>query len=262
MRSQQKKSVPLGLLFAGAALALMDSHALACSPIGSRPPPGASDAALAAYLMPFAEVAAFVEVDALALLTPEKRSAHPLPDDFSLAFDAIDLFAEEDRAALVQARLTGLHASAFLHCDGELVVIAYRGMQMRDPRQYVTVAIRRLSVAPALAVRFAELVVNRFPHLDVLLVGHSGGGGMAIYTGWARSIPMIAFNPVRPRFNERIDNGEGSINIIVRGDILADPTVTGKAEPPGRTLWLDPGDTPFLELHDLETIIRALEALL
>jgi len=85
---------------------------------------------------------------------------------------------------------------------------------------------------------------------------------MAIYTGWARSIPMIAFNPVRPRFAERIDNGRESINVIVRGDILADPTGLGKPEPPGRTLWLDPGDTPFLELHDLETIIRAFEPLL
>jgi len=261
VRSQQKKPVLLGLLFAGAALALMDSHAFACSPIGSPPPPGVNDAALAAYLMPFAEIAAFVEVDRMALLTPERRSAHPLPDEFSLAFDAIDLFAEEDRVALVMARLTGLRASAFLHCYGKLIVIAYSGMQIRDPRQYVAVAIRRLSDAPVLAVRFADLVVDRFLHLGVLLVGHSGGGGMAIYTGWARNIQTIAFNPVRPRSTAHIDNSEESINVIVRGDILADPTVMGGAEPPGRTLWLDPGDTPFLELHDLETIIRALEAL-
>lgn len=163
MRSQYKKSAPLALLIAGAAFALTESDAFACAPIDPLPPPGASDAALAGYLMRFAEVAAFVEMDALAFLTAEKRSAHPLPDDFSLAFDATDLFAEEDRPALLLARLTGLNASAFLHCDGGLVVIVYRGMQIRDPRQYVAVAIRRLSDAPALAVRFAELVVNRFP---------------------------------------------------------------------------------------------------
>lgn len=257
----RKRRLLTGLAFAVAALISAQNPARACSSIGQLPPPGASDAALAAYLTPFVEVAAFVEVDALVLLTPANRAAHPLPEDFTFAFDALDLFAEEDPGAFALALLSGLNASVFVHCGGDLVVIAYRGMQIRDPRQYFTVAIRRLSDAPVLALRFAELVQQRFPGANIVLVGHSGGGGMAIYTGWALDLPTIAFNPVRPRYDDGIDTGRQSINVIVEGDWLADPTAEGDPAPPGRTLWLDPGDTPVRKRHSLEAIIEAFQAL-
>ncbi len=256
-------SVLLGLaMTVAAALAPTAGRAQACTPIGPLPPPGASDAALAAYVRPFAALAAFVEVDTLALVSPEKRAEHPLPNDFTFAFDAYDLFAEEDPEALLLARLSGIHAEVFIHCGGDLVVIDYRGMQIRDLRQYVTVIIRRMLDEPPLAMRFSSLVLQRFPGANVLQVGHSGGGGMAIYTGWALNIPTIAFNPVRPRYDDGLDGGPRSINVIVRGDFLADPTMEGQAAPPGRTLWLDPGDTPWRHRHDLETVLRSLDAML
>ncbi len=245
---------------AGAMWLLLGGNALACSTLGPVPRVEAGEAAVARYLQPFVTLAANTEeLGRRIRLLPYE---YDVPPDYTLLFEAVDLFQAVDQEALVLTRLSGFRAFVFSHCSNNTIVVAFPGMYLGDPRQYWTIAIRRAS-SPTLAVRFTELITEMYPDQEILLVGHSGGGGMAIYAGTQFGLPVIAFNPAMPPYIEGINGGPGSIRVVVRGDVMADPSATGRdTELYGRTLWLETEGVRFLKLHSLDAVMIGLEALL
>ncbi|MGD9740700.1 MAG: hypothetical protein AB7U48_15035 [Bauldia sp.] len=174
-----------------------------------------------------------------------------------------------DPPAAAFAVLSGFGAGIFLPCSGAGVVVVFDSTTLRDPRDLVAGTLRQLfgGWAP-LSLRFLDAVAVAYPGRPILVVGHSSGGALASYAAGRRGLPSIVFNPSRT-IAATTNPGTNQLVVIVEDDPIADPDVISLRifRPPrqvlGNTLRLDVEVArPFLDLHDIETVITGLEALL
>jgi hypothetical protein len=154
------------------------------------------------------------------------------------------------------ADLSGIPAATFVSCESNSIVVAFDGVGGFDPRQYLAAILRRTDGGYSeVAVAYVDAVREAFPDHYVSVIGHSEGGNMASYAAGMLGLPSITFNASRTEASTTINDGGKQLNVIVRGDPIADPT--GEQGLPGLTLYLD---VVADNLHTIETVRAGLIA--
>lgn len=157
---------------------------------------------------------------------------------------------------LLLAAFTAMPAALFIACATNTLVIAFDGVGGFDPRQYLAVVLRRADGGYAEpALDYVEAVLRTFPDRFVSVIGHSEGGSMASYAAGALGLPSITFNAARTVAATTENDGQRQLNIVVRGDPIADPASgPGLA---GTYLYLN---VVADNLHGIETVRAGLFA--
>lgn len=218
--------------------------------------PDASPQGLAALALPYARLVHFVRA-------PGEPPGFRRGIDWRVLLEALDPLAARFAVA------SGFGAAVFLPCSAASVVVVFDATMLRDPRDLAAGTLRQLFGGwSPLALRFVDAVATAYPGQAIVLVGHSSAGALASYAAGRRGLPSIVFNPSRT-LAATTNSGAQQLVVIVSGDPIADPTALDLRifRPPrqlnGMTLWLDVEVArPLLDLHDIETVIAGLEALL
>lgn len=96
-----------------------------------------------------------------------------------------------------------------------------------------------------------------------VVIGHSGGAGIAQYMGWLYATPAFCFEggaAAQHTFDARLNTGRfGLTSVWIKGSKWGDGD-QGKGVPPGEVIRLDP--IPGKWEHNPITITKALEKLL
>ena len=124
---------------------------------------------------------------------------------------------------------SGFDAKAYRDKDGT-IVIAYRGTDVLSPADWWNNAKQALGFKSRQytdAAQFAQRVKDQYPNSNIMITGHSLGGGLAAVGAAAIGAPAITFNAagVHPdtfsRLNLHIDSLESQIvNYRVKGEVL------------------------------------------
>lgn len=203
------------------------------------PPAGPADARRA---LPYARLLQALEVRGV-----------PLPEGWELAADWRS-FGTVRRWCSV---LADFRAAAFVNEADGTVVVAILGTRVTLRGVFAILRRRIFGGSSRLAIGFVTRVRAAFPGRDVIVVGHSSGGGIASHTAAVLDLPSITFNGARTRA-ALVNDGARQLNVIVRGDFWGDPGILpGRLR--GRTLWLDADGVPRRDRHSLTTIVHGLE---
>lgn len=204
---------------------------------------GRGEAVLAARALPFARL----------LLTLEMPGA-AIPAGWARAFDR-SAFGAVRRLAAV---LGDFMPVAFVDDGARRVAVAFPGTRV-NLRGVVAVLRRRIfGGASGLALAFVALARAKYPGAEVIVVGHSSGGGTASFAGAVLALPSLTFNGARTRAALRND-GARQLNVIVRGDFWGDPAILpGRLA--GETLWLPGEGLDSRQRHSLSAVVDGLLA--
>lgn len=207
-------------------------------------------------------------------------------DDVPAGFDIDPEFSVDDPS-------TGFKAALYLPTDGGAPVLAYAGTEMKNWRDWVTNLQQGAGFVPRQydnALELAQRARERYGN-DVVLTGHSLGGGLATYAGMHTGSEVIAFNAAglswRARaelwWDDKLANAERITQVRVANEILSsapllpllgDPEQVGNqvelpaARPEPRFGW-NPLLWPFEALgprlsqrganHGMDQVIASLE---
>lgn len=210
---------------------------------------------IALFARPYAELPLYVDGEAN-------------PPGFTRGIDSVQLFTN-DPSATHYAALAGFNAETFIHCSARMVVVVFDNTNPKDPRDLFAGTLRQMIGGwSRLAVQVLDMVAAAYPGYALITVGHSSGGGLASYAAGQRGLPSLVFNPSRTRAADT-NPGTEQIVVFVHHDPIADPhelglrPFRGPRELNGRTLRVEVEvEQPLLELHDMETVIEGLDALI
>ena len=160
------------------------------------------------------------------------------PPGFYLGPNSADLF---DIGSKILASITGFRATTFINCMSHALVISIDHINvLEDPGDAIGGILRLFTRGNSiLALRFTEFVMTNYPDYYITVVGHSAGGGIASYAAGLYGLPSITYNSARTPA-ARTNDGAQQLNVIVRGDWIADPRNSPRALS-GLTLFVDAG---------------------
>jgi pimeloyl-ACP methyl ester carboxylesterase len=167
-----------------------------------------------------------------------------LPDDWSIA--------------RVHRDWTGLDVFVFRNKGIDATVMAIKGVEIGDPRDVISMLMRRaFQRYSPYSRRLAERWRDEWNPDRFVIVGHSGGGGLASWLGAELGVPTATFNAGRTEASLTND-GHRQVNVIIRGDEFGDPISGLYGMPlPGIDIYLDADRGEGT--HWMATVIAALE---
>lgn len=152
---------------------------------------------------------------------------------------------------------TGLDIFVFRNKTIDATVMAIKGVEVGDPRDVISMLMRRAfqRYSPN-SRRLAQRWRDQWDPDRFVIIGHSGGGGLASWLGGELDVPTVTFNAGRTEASLAND-GQQQVNVIIRGDEFGDP-ISGLYGMPlaGIDIYLDADRGEGT--HWMETIIAAL----
>ncbi len=188
---------------------------------------------------------------------------------------------------------TGFRAQLYRPVDGGPAILAFAGTDMKSPLDWITNLWQGLGGIPDQYSQALELTQRVRAELgdNVILAGHSLGGGLASYAGMETGSKVVGFNAAGLSWrtqmslwwNNKNENADRVTQFRIRNEILSSETllpIPSAPRQPGRTVELEPqvaepaisGNPlrlPFELLsrlpqrgsnHTMSEVIKALEA--
>lgn len=148
---------------------------------------------------------------------------------------------------------TGFRAQLYRPVDGGPAILAFAGTDMKSPRDWLTNLWQGLGGIPEQYNQALELTQRVRAELgdNVILTGHSLGGGLASYAGMETGSRVVGFNAaglswrtqLSHWWNDKSENADRVTQWKIRNEILSSETllpIPGAPRQPGHTVELEP----------------------
>jgi hypothetical protein len=199
--------------------------------------------------------------------------------NFQRVIDSATVFSNKSNSVgSITSQVTDFHADVFANQNTKQLVVAFRGTNPADVRDWLTNGDARVGVVPdayKLAAQFARGVQQttaaggQFHGYSIVLTGHSLGGAEASYAGSVTGLSSVTFEAARNRASE-MNNGTAQINVIVPADAVgANGNSVASTVPSfafgagslnGKTYAVNETQTGFA-VHDAAGLYQALSAI-
>jgi hypothetical protein len=156
--------------------------------------------------------------------------------------------------------LNGFNAQVYKNSKTEQIVVAFEGTNPLNPADWINNVGNGIGLPMAqydYAVKVTELAMQKYKDKDIIVTGHSLGGGLAQYAASKLNVNAVTFNAAGLSWlKSGLMLGDRVLNINASGDKVSNIWTTQQT---GTEYRLESEVSGVLKNHDMDTIISILK---